>query len=104
MWIPTATFLSLLLTASGLVRQITPAGQSAPAPVAATTPTQVQSTAEIRPGVQKIPLDQPTAARLQARKTSYKVTVTGADWVDTQLVVAPGDSVESAATGDISLG
>jgi hypothetical protein len=63
----------------------------------------VQSTAETRPGVQKIPLDQPTAARLKARKTSYKVTVTGADWVDSQLVVAPGDSVECTATGDVSL-
>lgn len=97
MWIPTAALLFPLLAAGGLVPQ------SSSAPVATTTPTQVQGTAEIRPGVQKIPLDQPTAARLQARKTSYKVTVTGADWVDTQLVVAPGDSVECTATGDVSL-
>ncbi len=88
-----------MLTAGGPVPETTPAGQAAPDSAAA----PVQSTVEIRPGVQKIPLDQPTSARLQARKTSYKVTVTSTDWVDTQLVVAPGDSVECTATGDVSL-
>ena len=54
--------------------------------------------------VEKIPLSQPTAARLKARKSSYKVTVPGnSDWVDTELTVAPGDSVEVNATGDVSL-
>ena len=55
------------------------------------------------PGVQTIPLEQPTAASLDARKKSLTVTVTGSEWVDTQLLVAPGDSIVFAATGDISL-
>ena len=54
-------------------------------------------------GVQAIPLDQPTAARLQARKKSYTVKVTGSDWVDTGLVVTPGDSIAVTATGTVSL-
>jgi hypothetical protein len=29
--------------------------------------------------------------------------VTGSDWVDTQLIVAPGDSITFTATGDVSL-
>jgi hypothetical protein len=63
-----------------------------------------QNPVEPRPSVQKIPLSQPTVARLKARKSSYKVTVPGdGDWVDTQLTVAPGDAVEIAATGDVSL-
>ncbi len=55
------------------------------------------------PGVQTIPLEQPTAASLQARKNSLTVTVTGSDWVDTQLIVAPGDSITFTATGNIAL-
>lgn len=63
-----------------------------------------QSATEPQASVQKIPLTQPTAARLKARKSSYKVTVPGdGDWVDTELTVAPGDSVEITATGDVSL-
>ncbi|MFL6427558.1 MAG: LssY C-terminal domain-containing protein [Acidobacteriaceae bacterium] len=57
----------------------------------------------IAPGVQSIPLDQPTAARLGTRKNSLSVTVTGSDWVDTQLVVAPGDSITFTAKGEVSL-
>ncbi|MFL6428108.1 MAG: hypothetical protein ACJ71S_07690, partial [Acidobacteriaceae bacterium] len=57
----------------------------------------------IAPGVQSIPLDQPTAARLETRKNSLSVTVTGSDWVDTQLVVAPGDSITFTAKGEVSL-
>jgi LssY C-terminus len=64
---------------------------------------QVQSAVQVRPGVEKIPLNQPTAKRLEARKSSYKVTVSGDDWADTQLTVAPGDSVEITASGDVSL-
>lgn len=55
------------------------------------------------PGVQTIPLEQPTAASLQARKNSLTVTVTGSDWVDTQLMVAPGDSITFTATGSVAL-
>jgi hypothetical protein len=55
------------------------------------------------PAVQAIPLDQPTKARLGTRKNSESVTVTGSDWVDTQLVVAPGDSIAFAAKGNVSL-
>ncbi len=73
-----------------------------PAPASAPS-GQAPSAVQARPGVEKIPLNQPTAERLKARKTSYKVNVTGSDWVDTQLVVAPGDSVECAATGNVSL-
>ena len=54
-------------------------------------------------GVQTIPLDQPSAARLQARKNNYNVTVTGNDWVDSNLTVAPGDSITFTATGDVTL-
>jgi hypothetical protein len=54
-------------------------------------------------GVQAIPLDQPTAARLGTRKNSESVTVTGSDWVDTQLIVAPGDTITFAAKGNVSL-
>jgi hypothetical protein len=55
------------------------------------------------PGVQAIPLHKPTAASLQARKNRLSVTVTGSDWVDTQLIVAPGDSITFTATGDVTL-
>jgi hypothetical protein len=53
--------------------------------------------------VQAIPLGQPTAARLGTRKNSQSVTVTGSDWVDTQLIVAPGDSITFTAKGNVSL-
>jgi hypothetical protein len=69
----------------------------------ATATGQAPSTVQVRPGVQKIPLSQPTSAVLSARKSSYKVTVSGSDWVDTKLVVTPGDSIEVTATGDVSL-
>lgn len=73
-------------------------------PAIALQAAPAQNPVESRPSVQKIPLSQPTAARLKARKSSYKVTVPGdSDWVDTQLTVAPGDAVEITATGDISL-
>ena len=61
-------------------------------------------TAAGHPAVEAIPLNQPTAARLDARKTSYNVKVTGADWVDTHLLVAPGDTVTFTAKGDVTLG
>ena len=93
--ISSAALLSLLLAAISAVAQT-------PAPASASS-GQAPSAVQIRPGVEKIPLSQPTAERLKARKTSYKVTVPGGDWVDTQLVVAPGDSVEITATGDVSL-
>ena len=90
-WIPAALLLSALAVCAA-----PPAlhAQAAPA----------QTPVESHPSVQKIPLSQPTAARLKARKSSYKVTVPGdGDWVDTELTVAPGDSVEITATGDVSL-
>jgi len=62
-----------------------------------------QADGAVKEGVQAIPLDQPTPARLAARKSSYKVTVTGTAWSDTELVVAPGDSITFAASGDLSL-
>jgi len=40
---------------------------------------------------------------LQARKNNYNVTVTGNDWVDSNLTVAPGDSITFTATGDVTL-
>src|SRR3954462_10415388 len=63
---------------------------------------QQAATAPI-PGVRTIPLEQPTASSLQARKNSLTAIVTGSDWVDTQLIVAPGDSITFAATGNVSL-
>jgi hypothetical protein len=93
--ISSAALLPLLLTASGAIAQT-------PAPASAQS-VQAPSAVQTRPGVEKIPLSQPTAERLKARKSSYKVTVPGGDWVDTQLTVAPGDSVEITATGDVSL-
>jgi hypothetical protein len=62
-----------------------------------------QATSTPVQGVQSIPLDQPTAARLEARKKSYTVKVTGSDWVDTGLVAAPGDSITVTATGTVLL-
>lgn len=92
--IPTATLLPFLF-ATGIVLAQT----SQPA----TATGQAPSTVQVGPGVQKIPLTQPTSAVLSARKSSYKVTVSGSDWVDTKLVVTPGDSIEISATGDVSL-
>jgi LssY C-terminus len=62
-----------------------------------------QATSTPIQGVESIPLDQPTAARLEARKKSYTVKVTGSDWVDTGLIAAPGDSITVTATGTVSL-
>jgi hypothetical protein len=62
-----------------------------------------QATSTPVQGVQSIPLDQPTAARLEARKKSYTVKVTGSDWMDTGLVAAPGDSITVTATGTVTL-
>jgi hypothetical protein len=90
-----AALFPLVLAASSAIAQT-------PAPATAQS-GQAPSAVQARPGVEKIPLNQPTAERLKARKTSYKVTVSSSDWVDTQLVVAPGDSVECTATGDVSL-
>ncbi len=70
---------------------------------AITAHPQQQNANTAAPGVQAIPLDQPTAARLGTRKNSESVTVTGSDWVDTQLVVAPGDSITFTAKGEVSL-
>lgn len=93
--ISSAAFLPLLLAASTTIAQT-------PAP-ASSQSVQAPSAVPARPGIEKIPLNQPTAERLKARKTSYKVTVSGSDWVDTQLTVAPGDSVQITASGDVSL-
>jgi hypothetical protein len=71
-----------------------------------TTPAQTTAapaTLPARQAVQSIPLQQPTAARLKARKSSYSITVTGDDWVDTHLLVAPGDSITFTAKGDVTL-
>jgi LssY C-terminus len=53
--------------------------------------------------VEAIPLNQPSAATLGSRKESYRVAVAGADWVDTHLLVAPGDSVSITAMGEVTL-
>lgn len=81
-----------ILIASLLVCWIAGEGVAVSHAQQATASTPVQ-------GVQSIPLDQPTAARLEARKKSYTVKVTGSDWVDTGLVAAPGDSITVTATG-----
>ncbi len=71
----------------------------------ATTPVPgAPKAATGHPAVEAIPLSQPTTARLDARKDSYSVTVTGADWVDTKLLVAPGDTLTFTAKGDVTLG
>ena len=62
-----------------------------------------QAASAVANGVQAIPLEQPTAARLQARKHNLTVTVTGSDWVDAQLIVAPGDSISFTTNGDVTL-
>jgi hypothetical protein len=91
-WISTAIVCSLAAFCA-----VVPSAAAAQAATA-------QSPVQPPPGVEKIPLSQPTAARLKARKSSYKVTVPGnSDWVDTELTVAPGDSVEVTASGDMSL-
>ncbi len=87
----------------------TPTGQAA-APATSTAPAETPQTAPgaarvgTAPGaVQAIPLNQPSTTSLQARKDSYSVKVTGDDWVDTHLLVAPGDTVAITAKGDVTL-
>ncbi|GAC1422880.1 MAG: hypothetical protein NVSMB62_18970 [Acidobacteriaceae bacterium] len=53
--------------------------------------------------MQAIPLDQPTASRLQARKSSYSVRVMGTDWIDTHLELTPGDVVTLSSKGEATL-
>lgn len=91
-----AMFISALLccTATGTA-QNTPPAEVQPAP--ATEPEQHLQ------HVQTIPLTQPSAERLKARKSSYTLEVRGNDWVDTKLLVAPGDSLTFTASGDVTL-
>lgn len=87
--------------------------ESSPLPASNVTSPQQRPATQPIPGaartstgnaaVQAIPLDQPSATRLEARKDSYSVKVTGADWVDTHLLVAPGDTVTFSAKGDVTL-
>jgi hypothetical protein len=53
--------------------------------------------------VQAIVLATPNAAALAARKNSYTVKVGGAEWVDTGVVLAPGDRAAFTATGNVTL-
>lgn len=81
-----------------------PATPAAAAQAPASTPVPgAPKSATGRAAVEAIPLSQPTTARLDARKRSYNVTVTGADWVDTHLLVAPGDTVSFTARGDVTM-
>lgn len=61
------------------------------------------ATTPAKAAVQTIPLQQPSAERLKARKSSYHVKVQGTDWTDARLVVAPGDSLTFTASGDVTL-
>ncbi len=61
------------------------------------------ATLPAKSAVQTIPMQQPSAERLKARKSSYRLKVQGTDWVDTKLVVAPGDSLTISASGDATL-
>lgn len=70
----------------------------------AATSATPQAVPTAKSGVEAIPLNQVTEEKLKARKDSYKVTVTGDDWVDTKMTVAPGDSISFTATGDVTLG
>lgn len=81
----------------------TPALQTSGNPTSPDQTTAAPATLPAKQAVESIPLQQPTPARLKARKSSYSVTVTGDDWVDTQLTVAPGDSVTFNAKGDVTL-
>ena len=83
------------------------AGEQSPAPTevhapAATLPDAARTSTGSR-AVQAIPLNQPSAARLEARKDNYSLKVTGADWVDTHLIVAPGDTITVTAKGEVTL-
>lgn len=53
--------------------------------------------------VEAIPLNAPTASRVEARKSSYRVRVAGSDWIDTHLQLATGDAVTLSSEGEATL-
>jgi hypothetical protein len=61
------------------------------------------ATVEVRPGVQLIKAKTPDAQALSSRKGSYSFKVKSGDWMDTGVVVAPGDHLDFSATGTITL-
>lgn len=54
-------------------------------------------------GVQVIQVTAPTASTLSSRKGSYSFTVKGGEWVDTGVMLAPGDHVEFTTSGNLAL-
>lgn len=92
-----ACLVAVIAVAAGRAQQ-----QSTPAPVS-TPATGSTRSPNGRLAVQAIPLDQPTASRLQARKSSYSVKVMGTDWVDTHLELVPGDVVTLSSKGEATL-
>jgi hypothetical protein len=56
------------------------------------------------PPVEVIKSTTPDPSVLKARKGSYDFKVQPGDWVDTGVVVAPGDHLNFTATGNVTLG
>lgn len=71
-----------------------------PAVVPAEKPATVGAS---RGPVQAIQLAAPNAAKLAARKDAYTLKVSGDDWVDAHIVVAPTDHIQFTAQGTVTL-
>ncbi len=85
-----------------------PAGQTTPVkPVPPQPAVPATTTAPAPPiahgPVQSIALAKANTATLAARKKSYSLKVTGADWTDTHVVLAPGDRAQFTARGSITM-
>ncbi len=120
--------LTLLLATAAAGLQLSPqngaaqaspdSAQSAPAVRVfndPTTPTTTQTGAQAVPSqtpviqggshgpVQAIQLSAPNTVKLAARKDAYTLKVSGDDWVDAKLVLAPPDRAQFTATGTVTL-
>lgn len=74
-----------------------------PDPTSQAQPASTVATTTVRPGVQIIQLKTPDASTLLGRKGSYSFQVPAGNWVDTGLIVAPGDHLGLSATGTVTI-
>src|SRR5579884_102668 len=98
--------LSLFLAVStGAQQQASPVRVfESPEPAASQTQsTTAPATVQVRQGVQLIEAKAPDAQALSSRKGSYSFKVKSGDWIDTGVIVAPGDHLDFTANGTITL-
>ncbi len=82
----------------------TPAAKQNSVPSSPAVPATAPTVAPGSKGpVQAIQLAAPNTAKLAARKDAYSVKVSGNDWVDAGVVLAPPDSAHFTATGTVTL-